>query len=116
MVQVYISKADSRVFRPKKELKAFSKITLQPGEEKEIHFELEQRAFAFFNTETENWDVERGAYQILAGSSFRDIRLRTEIEIADGRPGDTRDRGKSRKPILNSRQMQRYRGKILKDS
>jgi len=92
VVQVYIRKADSEVFRPEKELKAFSKIALKPGEEKEIQFTLDERTFAFFNTKTENWQVERGTYQILAGSSSRDIRLCTEIEIISGRLEETRNR------------------------
>lgn len=75
IAQVYVAKPESKIFRAPKELKGFVKIHLDPGEEKKVSVELDDRAFAFWNTATENWCVESGEYKILVGASSRDIRL-----------------------------------------
>jgi beta-glucosidase len=77
-----------RVFRPEKELKGFEKIDLEPGEEKEITFQLGKRAFAYYNTVIKNWHVESGRYRILIGASSRDIRLQGEVQIHSNRTED----------------------------
>jgi beta-glucosidase len=81
VVQVYVSPVSSDVFRPKQELKGFEKITLEPGEVKEVNFSFNDRAFAYYNTGTKDWQVESGEYQILVGSSSRDIRLEGSVYI-----------------------------------
>ena len=75
IAQVYVAKPESKVFRAPKELKGFVKVQLQPGEEKKVTVELDDRAFAFWNTATEDWCVESGEYKIFVGASSRDIRL-----------------------------------------
>ena len=75
IAQVYVAKPESKIFRAPKELKGFVKIHLEPGEEKKVTVELDDRAFAFWNTATEDWCVESGEYKILVGASSRDIRL-----------------------------------------
>lgn len=75
IAQVYVAKPESKIFRAPKELKGFVKIHLDPGEEKKVTVELDDRAFAFWNTATEDWCVESGEYKILVGASSRDIRL-----------------------------------------
>lgn len=75
IAQVYVAKPESKIFRAPKELKGFVKIHLDPGEEKKVSVELDDRAFAFWNTATEDWCVESGEYKILVGASSRDIRL-----------------------------------------
>lgn len=81
IAQVYVGKTDSRVFRAPKELKGFVKVHLEPGEEKKVSVELDDRAFAFWNTATEAWCVESGAYKILVGASSRDIRLEADVKM-----------------------------------
>jgi beta-glucosidase len=81
VVQIYVAPPDSRLFKPEKELREFGKLSLQPGEEKEISFELGKRAFAYWNVNLKDWHVESGAYQVLAGSSSRDIRLSAEVAV-----------------------------------
>ncbi|MCR5684736.1 MAG: glycoside hydrolase family 3 C-terminal domain-containing protein [Lachnospiraceae bacterium] len=85
IVQVYVSKLDSKIFRAEKELKGFDKIRLEPGEEKEVTIELNERAFSYYSTSAGKWIVEPGKYVIHVGSSSADIRLREEIcfECAD---------------------------------
>lgn len=75
VVQLYVKDKESTIFRPEKELKAFKKVFLKKGEEKEIEFTLEKRAFAFYNVNIHDWCVESGEFDILVGSSSRDIRL-----------------------------------------
>ena len=59
---------------PAKELKAFEKVFLGPGESKEIVFELDYRAFAYWHKEKATWVAESGEYQIHIGASVADIR------------------------------------------
>lgn len=81
IAQVYVAKSESKIFRAPKELKGFVKIHLEPGEEKKVTVELDDRAFAFWNTATEDWCVESGEYKILVGASSRDIRLEAAAKM-----------------------------------
>ena len=81
IAQVYVAKPESKIFRAPKELKGFVKIHLDPGEEKKVSVELDDRAFAFWNTATEDWCVESGEYKILVGASSRDIRLEAVVKM-----------------------------------
>lgn len=69
------------VFKAKKELKGFSKIYLEAGEERRISMRLNRRSFAHYDVKTGNWEVSSGIYQIQVGVSSADIRLTEEIEI-----------------------------------
>ena len=81
-VQLYVRDVEATVFRPEKELKGFAKVELQPGEEKKISIELSQRAFAFYNTNLNDWQVETGTFEILVGAFSQDIRLKAMVEVA----------------------------------
>lgn len=81
IAQVYIADKDSTIFRPAKELKAFIKVFLKAGEEKEISVKLSKRAFAFWNININDWMVETGEFDILVGASSRDIRLSKTITV-----------------------------------
>ncbi|MCM1026571.1 MAG: glycoside hydrolase family 3 C-terminal domain-containing protein [Roseburia sp.] len=83
-VQLYLSLPDSKVFRAQKELKAFRKVRLAPGEEARIKFELTEEMFSWFDPRKKAWEIEPGAYRIQIGSSSRDIRLTGEICLEDG--------------------------------
>ena len=80
-VQVYIRDIKPRVVRPDKELKAFQKIFLQPGEPQTIHFALTKEAFWFFDPKITEWTFEPGTFEILIGSSSSDIRLSQRVNI-----------------------------------
>ncbi len=82
IAQVYIKDVFSSVARPEKELKAFTKIELAPGEKKRVTVKLDSRSFAFYNVSLHKWYVENGAYEVLVGASSRDIRLKKRIDIA----------------------------------
>lgn len=83
-VQLYVGPVDESAFRealPVRALRDFSKIELMPGEEKEVSFLLEKNAFAYFNTDLDDWYVESGEYRIDIGASSRDIRLSDTISV-----------------------------------
>lgn len=82
IVQIYVHDVDSAVFRPIKELKGFTKVNLAAGEETEVTIELDRRAFAFYDPNQKEWVVEAGEFEILAGASSRDIRLRGTITLS----------------------------------
>ncbi|WP_345950207.1 glycoside hydrolase family 3 C-terminal domain-containing protein [Mucilaginibacter sp. PAMB04274] len=75
IAQVYVKQQQSLLPRPEKELKAFDKVFLQPGEKKQVTLSLNADAFQYFNDVTNNWMLEKGNYNILVGASSRDIKL-----------------------------------------
>ncbi|MCQ2472165.1 MAG: glycoside hydrolase family 3 C-terminal domain-containing protein [Clostridia bacterium] len=79
IAQVYVGKGDTAIFRAPKELKGFEKIHLEPKEKKTVTIELCNRAFSFYNTATSDWCVENGEYEIMVGSSSRDILLTAKV-------------------------------------
>jgi beta-glucosidase len=81
IVQLYLAPEAPAAFRPRAELKGFQKVSLQPGEEKEVVIDLDERAFAFYNTGIQDWQVEGGLYRVMVGASSRDIRLQDEVEV-----------------------------------
>jgi beta-glucosidase len=81
VVQVYVNDAQSSLIRPPKELKAFAKVLLQPGESQTIRFVLDRRAFALYDPYQKQWIVEPGQFEILVGSSSRDIRAAATINL-----------------------------------
>ena len=79
IVQLYVRDVESQVVRPEKELKGFEKVELQPGEDKTVTFILDQRSFAYYNVDVEDWHVESGEFNILIGKSSREIVLKDSI-------------------------------------
>ncbi len=88
VVQLYVAPENSGVIRPVKELKGFAKVSLAPGEEKEVSFLLDKRAFSYYEERIHGWFEESGSYGILVGVSSADIRLsgRVEVESTDEIP------------------------------
>ena len=81
VVQLYVGDRESTVFRPVRELKAFDKVYLEPGESKVVTFTLDKRAFAYYNTSIHDWCVETGAFTIEIGRSSRDIVLLKDVMV-----------------------------------
>jgi beta-glucosidase len=81
IVQLYVRDVESTVIRPEKELKGFEKVELQPGEEKEITFELDKKAFAYYNVDLKDWHVETGVFEILVGKSSAEILLKETVKV-----------------------------------
>lgn len=81
VVQVYVRDLEASVVRPEKELKAFAKVALEPGEERTIHLTLEPRDFAFYDSELRDWHIETGEFEILIGRSSGEIALRAPLSV-----------------------------------
>lgn len=79
VVQLYVHDEECDWVRPEKELKAFTKLALEPGEKQEVCFLLEERDLAYYNTKYNKWVAETGYYEFVIGSSSRDIRIRERV-------------------------------------
>ena len=81
IVQLYVAKKNSELFRPAKELKGFARVTLAPGEKQRITITLDDKAFRFWNVQSNCWEIEGGEYELLVGASVEDIRLCEKISV-----------------------------------
>jgi beta-glucosidase len=82
VIQIYVSKQNSTVDRPIRELKGFAKTRdLGPGETEDIVINVPVSELRYWDKGIAGWNLEKGAYVIQSGASSRDIRLNTEIEM-----------------------------------
>ena len=81
IVQLYVAKKNSELFRPAKELKGFARVALAPGEKQRITIMLDDKAFRFWNVKANRWEIEGGEYELLVGASVEDIRLCEKISV-----------------------------------
>ncbi|WP_274470245.1 MULTISPECIES: fibronectin type III-like domain-contianing protein [unclassified Paenibacillus] len=87
VVQVYVSDILASIPKAVKELKGFSKIELAPGKTKSVEIELKDSDFSHYVEHLGKFAVESGEFQILVGSSSRDIRLRESVVCCRRRQG-----------------------------
>lgn len=80
-VQLYVSDKKASLPRPVKELKGFQKVTLAPGEEKEVSFIVTREALSFFDDRKHAWVAEPGTFEALIGASATDIRGRVAFTL-----------------------------------
>jgi beta-glucosidase len=83
VVQLYVVDTESTLQRPVKELKAFDKIELEPGESKQVSFVLSVRDFSYYSKQYDRWLAESGEFEILVGSSSRDMRLNGSLTLTN---------------------------------
>jgi len=81
VVQLYVSDPESSWQRPVKELKDFTKISLEPGESTEIRFELNARDFSYYDSRQDRWVAESGEFKVAIGASSADLRLSETIRL-----------------------------------
>jgi len=81
VVQVYVEDVEASVPRPKKELKAFRKIFLQPGEKQTVQFTLGKEAFAFYDAAKKEWVVEPGEFVLHVGTSAKEILQKQSVVL-----------------------------------
>ena len=84
VVQLYVAPPSGATPRATKELKCFAVIHLKAGAAGTVELELEQRDFAYWDTAASAWTVPAGAYELEAGRSSRDIRLRERVSSEFG--------------------------------
>ncbi len=84
VVQVYVHDDVASVPRPEQELRAFQRVELAAGEEREVVLALPLRAFQFAaptGAGDAGWRLEPGTFEIRVGSSSRDVRLRAALTV-----------------------------------
>ncbi len=81
VAQLYVSRPESKVEWPVKELKAFRRVTLNAGETKTVTMEIPLKDLRYWNEGTNAWDLEHGKLQLLLGGSSDDIRETAEVTI-----------------------------------
>jgi beta-glucosidase len=74
IVQAYIHDQESRLPRPEKELQAFDKVFLKPGETKDATLILDKYSVGYYDTNLNAWIAEAGVFEVLVGASSVDIK------------------------------------------
>jgi beta-glucosidase len=81
VVQLYISDQNSSLPRPEKELKGFSKVELEPGEEKTVTFTINKEALSFYDDRKGEWVTEPGRFDAIIAASAVDIKGKVSFEL-----------------------------------
>jgi len=82
VAEVYVGDSHASVPRPVKELKAFAKVDLKPGETRRVTLTLDRRAFSFYDMNKKDWSAEPGEFTILVGGASDAIQLRGKFMLA----------------------------------
>ena len=83
VVQLYVADLEATLPRPRRELKGFQKVALQPGETRTVSFELSERALSFWDPRRCGFVVEPGGFELAAGRSSRELRARAHLAVVD---------------------------------
>jgi beta-glucosidase len=81
--QLYVQDLKSSVERPVKELKDFIKVKLQPGEKVKVELEINQQDLSYYDEATSSWVAEPGTFNVMIGSSSKDIKLQGSFELTE---------------------------------
>ncbi|MDE6274121.1 MAG: glycoside hydrolase family 3 C-terminal domain-containing protein [Clostridiales bacterium] len=81
VIQLYAQELSPKVERPLRELRAFEKIELNAGEEKEVVFMLNKSELSYYSVEKKAWVFEAGNYIFEIGRNARDIALSQEMKL-----------------------------------
>ncbi|HYJ46241.1 MAG TPA: glycoside hydrolase family 3 C-terminal domain-containing protein, partial [Pyrinomonadaceae bacterium] len=82
VAQVYVGDTHSRIPRPAKELKGFTKVSLRPGEKRRVTVMLDARSLSFYDADARRWRAEPGDFDVLVGRSSAEIELRGKLTLA----------------------------------
>ena len=82
VAQLYVHQKNPALMRPEKELKGFKKVFLKAGEKQTVSIPLKQAAFEYYDDGKKSWVEDDDSFDILIGSSSRDLRLRENIRLA----------------------------------
>lgn len=91
VVQIYVAPPADGIFRPVRELRAFEKVALAPGESKRVTMTLDSGAFAYYDTAAGNWRVDSGVYTVEAASSSRSIERAEQVTVRGAEPNTARN-------------------------
>jgi beta-glucosidase len=81
-VQLYVHPTESAEMRPDKELKAFRKVHLNPGETSDVTLTLDQSAFEYWSAADKKWVLQPAVFRILVASSSRDVRAAYDLDLS----------------------------------
>ena len=81
VVQLYIHDVKSSVDRPKKELKGFQKVYLQPGENQDVTITINKEALSFYDESSSSWKAEAGKFEALVGNASDNLKLKKVFEL-----------------------------------
>ena len=81
VVQLYVGDDKATVVRPKKELKAFEKIELNPGETKSVTLTITEQDLKFWDEAKHGWTLEPGTFTLYVGASSADIKQKIKLKI-----------------------------------
>jgi beta-glucosidase len=81
VVQLYVKHLDSKVNRPLKELKGFSRVAVKPGETKRVSLSLKGNQLSYWNVDSHRFEVEPGRIELMLGSSSADVRLKNIVRV-----------------------------------
>ena len=84
-MQLYVAYPDAKVERCAKELKAFAKVALKPGETKTVELHLAPRDLAYWDAFAHRFRTDAGRYDVLVGSSSADIRATSRFVVDESR-------------------------------
>jgi beta-glucosidase len=86
VAQVYLGGAQTKVPRPAKELKGFVKVSLRPGETKEVSVTLDSRSLSYYDVNAKQWRADPGVFNVLVGRSSAQIELQGKLTLAASGP------------------------------
>ena len=81
VVQLYVRDPKAKTDRPVRELKGFSKVSLQPGQSRDVSLRLTPRDFAWCDVKAKGWRVDSGTYEIEVGDSSRNLTQRMSVRV-----------------------------------
>jgi beta-glucosidase len=81
VVQLYVSHQNSKVVRPQKELKSFSRVHIKTGETKTVNLILKAEDLAYWNESLHAFEVEKNQVKVMVGASSEDIKLNDIIAV-----------------------------------
>jgi len=81
VAQVYVGDPSATVPRPKEELKGFERVTLRPGETKQVTIRLNRRSLAYWDVKSHGWKVDPGTFVVYVGDSSENVPLQTELTV-----------------------------------
>ncbi|HEX7736434.1 MAG TPA: glycoside hydrolase family 3 C-terminal domain-containing protein [Ktedonobacteraceae bacterium] len=103
VVQLYIRDKAASVQRPEKELKAFAKVHLEPGERRTVMLSIAQDALAYYDIQKQAWVAEAGEFEVLVGSSSQAIHASDTFTLTEtSRFGGPAQRGRPRLSLENT--------------
>ncbi|KAL9621013.1 MAG: hypothetical protein Q9160_004531 [Pyrenula sp. 1 TL-2023] len=83
VVQAYVRDPKSRLPRPQKELRAFARVELEPGQTKKVDMVLDKESVGYWDTSLDAWIAEEGTFEVLVGASSQDLRGKAEFAVEE---------------------------------